>query len=80
MTNKALERPNYLTKPQEIKVWEVQVEIPLEEDRNVYFHYFTCPKKAGEFSKQFNYNCFDIKDFFYSSLEEMRKRRGVKHF
>ena len=74
------ERPNYLKKSPEQKFWEIQVEIPLEGDRNVYFHVFNCPKKAEKFSKQFSYDCFDVKDFFYSTVEEVRKRRGVKHF
>ena len=79
MISKALERPNYLTKPQEIKVWEVQVEEVKDGDHNCYFHYFTCPRKAEAFSRQNNV-WFYVNDFFYSSLEEMRKRRGVKHF
>ena len=75
------ERPSYLNKPTEQKFWEVQIEeVAKDGDRNVYFHYFNCPEKAEKFARQFNYNCFDIKDFFYSTMEEMKKKRGVKHF
>ena len=77
----AIERPRYLNKTPEQKFWEIQVEeVAKDGDRNTYFHYFNCPKKAENFSRQFNYHCFDVKDFFYSTVEEMRKRRGVKHF
>lgn len=76
----ATERPSYLNKPTEQKFWEVQIEEVKDGDRNVAFHYFNCPKMAEKFARQFNYNCFDIKDFFYSTMEEMKKKRGVKHF
>ena len=75
----ATKRPDYLNKTPEQKFWEIQVEEVKDGDYNVAFHYFNCPKKAEKFARQFN-NCFDIKDFFYSTVEKMRRRRGVKHF
>jgi adenylyl- and sulfurtransferase ThiI len=76
----AIERPHYLSKTPEQKFWEIQIEEVKDGDRNIYFHYFNCPKKAENFSRQFNYRCFNVKNFFYSTVEKMRKRRGVKHF
>ena len=77
----ATQRPDYLNKTPEQKFWEIQVEeVAKDGDRNVYCHYFNCPKKAEKFAQPFNYHCFDVKDFFYSTVEAVRKRRGVKHF
>lgn len=76
----ATERPSYLNKSPEQKFWEIQIEEVKDGDRNVAFHYFNCPKKAEKFVRQVNYFSFNIKDFFYSTVEAVRKRRGVKHF
>lgn len=76
----ATKRPDYLNKTPEQKFWEIQVEEVKDGDYNVAFHYFNCPKKAEKFARQVNYFCFSAKDFFYSTVEKMRRRRGVKHF
>ena len=77
----ATERPGYLIKTPEQKFWCIQIEtVSLDGDRNVCLHYFSCSKKAERFSAHFNYSCFDKQDFFYSSVEAVEKKRGVKHF
>ncbi|MFM6349654.1 MAG: hypothetical protein ACKPKT_09655 [Dolichospermum sp.] len=78
---KATQRPQYLMKEPEQKFWCVQVEkVTQDGERTVSFNYFDCPKKAKEFDKKYGHSCFDVSDFQYSTIEEMRKRRGVKHF
>ncbi|MFM6252076.1 MAG: hypothetical protein ACKPEQ_23510, partial [Dolichospermum sp.] len=76
----ATQRPEYLIKKPEQKFWCVQVERMQDGERTVSFNYFNCPKKAKEFDRNHGHSCFDVSDFRYSTIEEMRKRRGVKHF
>jgi hypothetical protein len=78
---KALERPSYLNKNSEQKFWEIQIEyIDANKEHCCSFHFFNCPIKAAAFARS-NRVSFDAnKDFFYSDVEKVRKRRGVKHF
>jgi hypothetical protein len=78
---KALERPSYLNKASEQKFWEVQIEYrDVNKEHQCSFHFFNCPVKAAAFARS-NRVSFDAnKDFFYSDVEKVRKRRGVKHF
>ena len=76
---KALERPSYLTKSQEQKFWEVQVETVVDGDRNCYFHIFNCPKKAASFATR-NNTWFNAKDYYYSTVEKEGQKRATKHF
>jgi hypothetical protein len=78
---KALQRPDYLNKAPEQKFWEIQVEyLDANKEHQCSFHFFNCPIKAAAFARS-NRVSFDAnKDFFYSDVEKVRKRRGVKHF
>ena len=76
---KALQRPDYLNKTPEQRFWEVQIEYIVNKERCCSFHFFTCPVKAAAFARS-NRVSFDVKDFFYSDVEKVKKRRGVKHF
>jgi hypothetical protein len=77
---KALERPSYLNKATEQKFWEVQVEYrDVNKEQQCSFHFFSCPIKAAAFARS-NRVSFNVKEFFYSDVEKVRKRRGVKHF
>ncbi|MFN9559788.1 MAG: hypothetical protein ACK56B_14565 [Dolichospermum sp.] len=78
---KALERPSYLNKNPEQKFWEIQIEYrDVNKEQQCSFHFFNCSAKAAAFARS-NRVGFDAnKDFFYSDVEKVRKRRGVKHF
>jgi hypothetical protein len=77
---KALERPSYLNKNPEQKFWEIQVEyIDVNKEHCCSFHFFSCPIKAAAFARS-NRVSFDAREFFYSDVEKLSKRRGVKHF
>ena len=78
---KALQRPDYLNKAPEQKFWEVQVEyLDANKEQQCSFHFFACSVKAAAFARS-NRVSFDAnKDFFYSDVEKVRKKRGVKHF
>ncbi|MFM6253101.1 MAG: hypothetical protein ACKPEQ_28820 [Dolichospermum sp.] len=76
----ATQRPEYLIKKPEQKFWCVQVERMQNGEHTVSFNYFNCPKKAKEFDQEYGHSCFDVSDYEYSTLGEMKKRRGVKHF
>lgn len=76
---KALQRPDYLNKTPEQRFWEVQIEYIVNKERCCSFHFFACPVKAAAFARS-NRVSFDVKDFFYSDVEKVKKRRGVKHF
>ena len=77
---KALERPSYLDKAPEQKFWEVQDEYrDVNKEQQCSFHFFNCAIKAAAFARS-NRVSFDTKDFFYSDVEKVKKRRGVKHF
>ncbi|MFM5941481.1 MAG: hypothetical protein ACKPGB_25935 [Dolichospermum sp.] len=78
--NPATQRPQYLMKEPEQKFWCVQVERIQDGEHTVSFNYFDCPKKAKEFDQEYGHSCFDVSDYEYSTLGEMKKRRGVKHF
>ncbi|MFM6673441.1 MAG: hypothetical protein ACKPJO_25475 [Dolichospermum sp.] len=78
--NPATQRPQYLMKEPEQKFWCVQVERMQDGERTVSFNYFDCPKKAKEFDKKYGHSCFDVSDYEYSTLGEMKKQKGVKHF
>ncbi|MFM6727195.1 MAG: hypothetical protein ACKPJF_22660 [Dolichospermum sp.] len=78
--NPATQRPQYLMKEPEQKFWCVQVERIQDGEHTVSFNYFDCPKKAKEFDRNHGHSCFDVSDYEYSTLGEMKKRRGVKHF
>ncbi|MEY2913922.1 MAG: hypothetical protein RLZZ184_3231 [Cyanobacteriota bacterium] len=76
---KALQRPDYLSKTPEQKFWKVQVEYVFNKERCCSVHIFDCPVKAAGFARSKN-TVFDSKDFFYSTVEKMKRKRGVKHF
>jgi hypothetical protein len=77
---KALERPDYLSKAPEQKFWEVQVEYKdVNKEQQCSFHFFNCPAKAAAFARS-NRVSFDANSFFYSDVEKLIRRRGVKHF
>jgi hypothetical protein len=77
---KALERPSYLDKTPEQKFWEIQIEyLDANKERCCSFHFFNCPAKAAAFARS-NRVGFDARESFYSDVEKVRKRRGVKHF
>ncbi|MFM6260027.1 MAG: hypothetical protein ACKPFD_20785 [Dolichospermum sp.] len=78
--NPATQRPQYLMKEPEQKFWCVQVERMQDGEHTVSFNYFDCPKKAKEFDQEYGHSCFDVSDYEYSTLGEMKKQRGVKHF
>ena len=76
---KALERPSYLKKEPEQKFWEVQIEEVVNGDHNCYFHIFDCDKKASRFAARNNVY-FNVKRFYYSTVEKEKQKRGTKHF
>ncbi len=76
--SKALERPNYLTKPQEQKFWDVWAYRYQDGSEVLSCHIFTDKKEAIKFASEsggdFN------EEYYYSTIEEMKKKRGIKHF
>lgn len=78
---KALERPSYLDKAPEQKFWEVQVEYrDVNKEHCCSFHFFACPVKAAAFARS-NRVSFDAnKDFFYITVEKVRKEEVLNIF
>jgi hypothetical protein len=78
MSKKALERPNYLTKPQEQKFWNVWTYEVQDGGEIISRHIFIDKKEAIKFASESNGD-FD-EECYYSTIEEIKKERGVKHF
>jgi hypothetical protein len=70
---KAFERPSYLTKQPDVKVWEVQVEKARGE---VSFNSFTDKQQAKKFAAKHNVT-FYPEDYTYVSQSKLTTLRGL---
>lgn len=70
--SKAFERPDYLNKQPDVKVWEVQVEKGYE----VSFNSFTDMQQAKRFAAKHKV-AFYPEDFTYVPQEKLKTLRGL---